>query len=56
MTSTGEVSRAYLGVGWKFPLQVTPRGRIALARHELRVEESIFLILATATDEGEQDA
>ena len=44
-------SRAFLGVGWKFPLQVTPRGRVALARQEVRVEESIYQILATAKGE-----
>lgn len=44
-------SRAFLGVGWKFPLQVTPQGKIARARHEQRIEESIYLILSTAKGE-----
>jgi hypothetical protein len=44
-------TRDYLGVGWKFPLQVTPGGGIARARYEHRVEESIYLILATARGE-----
>ena len=43
--------REFLGVGWKFPLQVTPRGMIARARGEQRVEESIYLILGTARGE-----
>jgi phage baseplate assembly protein W len=43
--------RRFLGIGWKFPLQVTPSGRIAQARAEQRVEESILLILATAPGE-----
>ncbi len=43
--------REFLGVGWKFPLQVTPGGRIALARYEQRIEESIYLILSTAPGE-----
>jgi phage baseplate assembly protein W len=43
--------REYLGVGWKFPLQITPGGKIAQARHEQRIEESIFLILSTAKGE-----
>ncbi|MDH4311666.1 MAG: GPW/gp25 family protein [Gammaproteobacteria bacterium] len=43
--------RRFLGTGWKFPLQVTPNGRIAQARAEQRVEESILLILATARGE-----
>lgn len=44
-------ARDFLGVGWKLPLQVTPAGRIATARHEQRVEESIYLILGTARGE-----
>lgn len=43
--------RDYLGTGWKFPLQVTPGGRIAPARYEQRIEESIYLILSTAKGE-----
>ena len=44
-------TRAYLGVGWKFPLQVTPGGKIAQAKYEQRIEESIYLILSTARGE-----
>jgi hypothetical protein len=44
-------NRDYLGIGWKFPLQVTPSGAIAQARYEQRVEESIVLILSTAPGE-----
>ena len=43
--------RDFLGVGWKFPLQVTPGGQIAQARYEQRIEESIYLILSTAKGE-----
>jgi phage baseplate assembly protein W len=43
--------RAYLGRGWKFPLQVTPSGAIAGAALEQRIEESIYLILSTARGE-----
>jgi uncharacterized protein len=43
--------RDYLGSGWKFPLQVTPGGKIALAQYEQRIEESIYLILSTAKGE-----
>jgi phage baseplate assembly protein W len=43
--------RDYLGVGWKFPLQVTPGGKIAQARYEQRIEEAIYLILNTAKGE-----
>lgn len=44
-------TRDFLGIGWKFPLQVTPSGRIAQSRYEQRIEESIFLILSTAAGE-----
>ena len=43
--------REFLGVGWKFPLQVTPGGKIARASQEQRIEESIYLILSTAKGE-----
>jgi uncharacterized protein len=45
------MARDFLGIGWKFPLQVTPAGRIAQARYEQRIEESILLILSTAQGE-----
>jgi phage baseplate assembly protein W len=43
--------REHLGIGWKFPLQVTPNGKIAQARYEQRIEDSIYLILSTAKGE-----
>ncbi len=43
--------RPFLGAGWKFPLQVTPTGRIATAAAEQRIEEAILLILSTARGE-----
>jgi uncharacterized protein len=45
------MARDFLGIGWKFPLQVTPSGRIAQSRYEQRIEESIYLILSTAKGE-----
>lgn len=51
MNSTQPANRAFLGVGWKFPLQVTSNGKIARAQYEQRVEESIYLILSTAKGE-----
>ena len=44
-------NREFLGVGWKFPLQVTADGKIARSRYEQRIEESIYLILSTARGE-----
>jgi uncharacterized protein len=51
MSTRPQVTRAFLGVGWKFPLQVTPGGKIARSPYEQRVEESIYLILSTAKGE-----
>jgi phage baseplate assembly protein W len=45
------MQRDYLGVGFRFPLQVTPSGKLALARHEQRIEEAIYVILSTAKGE-----
>lgn len=42
---------AFLGVGWKFPPQVTPSGAIATSRAEQKIEESVYLILSTAQRE-----
>src|SRR5215470_13510709 len=43
--------RAFLGRGFKFPIQIAGRGRLALAQEEQRVEESIYLILGTRLGE-----
>lgn len=51
MSASPQVTRAFLGVGWKFPLQVTPGGKLARSLYEQRVEESIYLILSTAKGE-----
>lgn len=48
---TGLPNREFLGAGWRFPLQVTANGRIAMSRYEQRIEESIILILSTARGE-----
>lgn len=44
-------NREFLGIGWRFPLQVTPNGRIAQAQYEQRIEESVILILSTTPGE-----
>lgn len=44
-------SRAFLGSGFAFPLRVTPAGGIARAAEEPLVQQSIWLILATAKGE-----
>ena len=37
----------FLGSGWAFPVDVDPRGGIALARQEHDVEQAIHMILLT---------
>lgn len=51
MNQAPDRTRAFLGIGFKFPLQVTPGGSIALSSYEQRVQESIYLILSTAKGE-----
>jgi uncharacterized protein len=51
MNTLTDRTRAFLGIGWKFPLQVTAGGSIALSSYEQRVQESIYLILTTAKGE-----
>ena len=43
--------RDFLGIGWKFPLQVNASGGLAISRYEQSIEESIYMILGTAKGE-----
>jgi uncharacterized protein len=45
------VDRAFLGVGWRFPVQVTPTGGLATSSLEQKIEESVYLILSTGKRE-----
>jgi phage baseplate assembly protein W len=45
------MDRAFLGIGWRFPLQVTPTGGLATSSLERKIEESIYLILSTSPRE-----
>ncbi len=42
-----QFSKEFLGQGLAFPLQVNPRGEIALARGERDIDQSIRIILGT---------
>ena len=44
-------ARAFLGCGFKFPLQVNARGRLALSGAEERIEEAIYIVLGTRLGE-----
>lgn len=51
MATRTDDRRDFLGSGFRFPFQVTPRGRLATARAEDRIEESIYFILGTRPGE-----
>ncbi|MBI5879540.1 MAG: GPW/gp25 family protein [Chloroflexi bacterium] len=43
--------RQFIGTGWAFPVQFSPRGRIALATGPHDVEQSIRIVLGTVPGE-----
>ncbi len=43
--------KAFLGVGWAFPIQVDAEGEIALASFEEDIRQSILIIAGTALGE-----
>jgi phage baseplate assembly protein W len=46
-----ETRKSFLGVGWKFPIDVDRRKGIAMSQFEENIEESILIILGTALGE-----
>ncbi len=47
----GDGEKAFLGVGWSFPVALDAQGEIASAVHEQDVHQAIRIILATNHDE-----
>lgn len=45
------MTQEFLGVGWKFPIDLTGEGEIWLSRYEEDIRESIWIILSTAPGE-----
>jgi phage baseplate assembly protein W len=45
------LGKEFLGVGWKFPVQVDNTGRIAMSEFEQDIRESIRIILSTSKGE-----
>jgi phage baseplate assembly protein W len=43
--------KAFLGVGWAFPLQIDPEGEIAMASFEDDIRQAIRIIIGTALGE-----
>jgi len=50
-TTISNLSRPFLGTGWKFPVRPGPGGGFAWSSGEQSVQESIWLILGTARGE-----
>ncbi len=48
---SNRINREFLGQGLSFPLQVDPRGGLALAKGESDIAQSIKIILSTAPGE-----
>jgi phage baseplate assembly protein W len=45
------MAKEFLGVGWKFPVQVNGNGSIAMSEFEQDIRESIRIILSTSKGE-----
>jgi phage baseplate assembly protein W len=45
------MAKDFLGVGWKFPVQVNGNGSIAMSEFEQDIRESIRIILSTSKGE-----
>ena len=43
--------KAFLGVGWKFPIDVDRRRGVAMSQYEDNIYESLIIILGTALGE-----
>jgi phage baseplate assembly protein W len=48
---TFDTRRSFLGVGWKFPVDVDRRKGVGMSQFEENIEESILVILGTAIGE-----
>ena len=45
------MSRDFLGIGWRFPVNVDVRGNIQMSEYEEDIKEAIWIILATSKGE-----
>ncbi len=44
-------SKRFLGVGWRFPVRISPAGGFAFSAGEQSIEEAIWILLGTARGE-----
>lgn len=45
------MTQEFLGVGWKFPIELDRQGQLGYSRYEEAVRESIWIILSTSPGE-----
>ncbi|MCD4775055.1 MAG: GPW/gp25 family protein [Candidatus Aegiribacteria sp.] len=45
------MEKNFLGVGWKYPVYITVKGKIAKSEYEQDIKEAIWIILGTAKGE-----
>ena len=45
------MAKEFLGRGWRFPVNVTPAGKIMMSEHEEDIKEAIWIILSTSKGE-----
>jgi phage baseplate assembly protein W len=45
------MAAGFLGVGWKFPVNMDTRGKIQMSEYEEDIREAIWIILATSKGE-----
>ena len=46
-----QLTRKFLGTGWKFPVRISPGGGFDFSQGEQSVEEAIWILLGTARGE-----
>jgi len=46
-----DTRKSFLGVGWKFPVDLDRRKGVAMSQYEENIEESILIIIGTALGE-----
>ncbi len=49
--SINEISKSFLGEGWKFPISLNDLNKIEISQYEQNIKESIMIILGTRKNE-----
>ncbi|HVE34933.1 MAG TPA: GPW/gp25 family protein [Gemmatimonadaceae bacterium] len=51
MATAPDGSRAFLGIGWSYPMRAEPRGDVAMSVYDADVREAVLIILGTSKGE-----